>query len=91
MPTYDYQCDNCGDKFEEFQAITAEPVSICKLCGNGPVKRLISGGAGFVLQGGGWYKDGYGDKAPAKTETKPSEHKPADPAKATETKTYKKD
>lgn len=92
MPTYVYECQNCGDRFEEFQSISAEPLNICKLCKNGPVKRLISGGAGFILQGGGWYKDGYGSKVPeTPTEIKPSDHKPADPAKATEPKTYKKD
>jgi putative FmdB family regulatory protein len=28
------------------------------VCG-GPVKRLIAGGTGFVLNGKGWFKDGY--------------------------------
>ena len=52
MPTYEYECANCGKRFERRQAITAAPVEICPDCG-GKVRRLISGGAGFILKGGG--------------------------------------
>jgi len=58
MPTYDYQCDECGHKFEEFQSISAEPLSECPFC-HGKVKRLIGGGNGFLFKGSGFYITDY--------------------------------
>lgn len=92
MPTYDYACEGCGGRFEAFQTITANPLEVCSLCQKGPVKRLISGGAGLIFKGTGFYCTDYkGTKQEKPVDAKPSEHKPADPAKATEPKTYKKD
>src|SRR5664279_5655329 len=60
MPTYEYKCDTCGYEFEEFQSITAEPLTKCKKpdC-NGTVHRLISSGAGFLFKGSGFYSTDY--------------------------------
>lgn len=52
MPTYEYACESCGLNFERRQAITDPPLAECPECG-GEVRRLISGGAGFVLKGPG--------------------------------------
>lgn len=52
MPTYEYECAACGKRFERRQSITEEPIALCPDCG-GKVRRLISGGAGFILKGGG--------------------------------------
>jgi putative FmdB family regulatory protein len=49
MPTYEYECDTCGLKFERRQAITEQPITVCPEC-RGTVQRLISGGAGFILR-----------------------------------------
>ena len=49
MPTYEYACDACGHKFEEFQSITSKPVKKCPVCKKNKVKRLISAGAGLVF------------------------------------------
>lgn len=57
MPLYEYQCKECGHKFEVRQKFTDQPVSDCKLCG-GAAKKAISV-AGFSLKGGGWYQQGY--------------------------------
>ena len=60
MPTYEYECEKCGLRFEAFQSITAEPLTVCqnKDCG-GKVKRLFSGGAGFLFKGSGFYITDY--------------------------------
>jgi len=50
MPTYDYQCEKCGYRFEQFQKMSDAPVKICPEC-QGSVRRLLSGGAGFFLKG----------------------------------------
>lgn len=50
MPTYEYACGACGQQFERRQAMTDPPLFECPSCG-GPVRRLVSGGAGFILKG----------------------------------------
>ncbi len=52
MPTYEYECEKCGLKFERMQPISAAPLRQCPQC-RGQVRRLISGGAGFIVKGGG--------------------------------------
>ncbi len=59
MPTYEYECPDCGVRFEEFQSITAEPVKDCPSCGEHNVKRLISAGAGLIFKGSGFYETDY--------------------------------
>jgi putative FmdB family regulatory protein len=54
MPTYQYRCNKCGHEFEEFQSITEDPIETCPKC-KGPVHRLISGGAGLLFKGSGFY------------------------------------
>ena len=54
MPTYDYHCTACGQAFEVFQKMSDEPLSSCPDCGAG-VRRKISGGAGFLFKGDGFY------------------------------------
>jgi putative FmdB family regulatory protein len=50
MPTYEYVCEKCGFRFERRQAITEAPVSECPEC-RGNVRRLVSGGVGFIAKG----------------------------------------
>lgn len=57
MPTYEYLCASCNQKFETEQAMSDEPLSSCPLCNEGPVKRLIGGGAGLIFKGSGFYKN----------------------------------
>src|SRR5450432_1565974 len=63
--TYEYVCTACGHAWEAEQAISAAPIKICPNCGTEHAKRQVSGGAGFILKGGGWYADGYGSSKPA--------------------------
>jgi putative FmdB family regulatory protein len=41
MPAYEYKCEVCKYKFEEFQSIHDDPISVCPKC-NGKVNKLIS-------------------------------------------------
>jgi len=59
MPTYEYECAN-GHHFEVEQSIKDDPLKRCKVC-KAKVHRLISA-SHFILKGGGWYADGYGNK-----------------------------
>lgn len=85
MPTYEYKCDACGHEFEKFQSMSAEPIKKCPKCGKNKVRRLISGGAGLIFKGSGFYitdyrEAGYSEKAKADSAEgqKPAESKPAD-------------
>lgn len=54
MPTYDYRCRACGRDFEVFQRMSDKPGASCPGCGSA-AERLISGGAGFLFKGDGFY------------------------------------
>ena len=60
MPTYDYQCQKCGHELERVQRITEDPIKTCPECKSKKAKRLLSA-PNFILKGGGWYADGYGN------------------------------
>ncbi len=59
MPTYEYACTDCSHEFEAFQSITAKPIRKCPECGKRKVERLISGGAGLLFKGSGFYITDY--------------------------------
>lgn len=59
MPTYEYQCDACDHKFEEFQSITADPLTKCPSCKKKKVRRLFSTGGGLLFKGSGFYITDY--------------------------------
>jgi putative FmdB family regulatory protein len=50
MPIYEYLCNDCGRKFEISQSTSDSPLSNCPEC-SGSVRRIISGGSGFILKG----------------------------------------
>ncbi|MFO8006447.1 MAG: FmdB family zinc ribbon protein [Candidatus Brocadiia bacterium] len=54
MPTYEYECTESGRRFEVLQGMEDDPLENCPECG-GTVRRLISGGAGVVFKGNGFY------------------------------------
>ncbi len=66
MPTYEYECP-AGHHFEKFfQRISHRPRAACPTCGK-QARRLISGGAGLVFKGSGFYETDYkraGEKNP---------------------------
>ena len=97
MPTYQYICQKCGHEFDLFQPISAKTLEICpkdvcpkKSWQKGKVKRAITGGAGLIFKGSGFYITDYRSEkykeaakkdsaAPASADPKPSatKEKPA--------------
>ena len=59
MPTYDYECDACGHRFELFQSISADPEKKCPECKKLKLRRLIGTGAAVVFKGSGFYQTDY--------------------------------
>ncbi|MBD3426377.1 MAG: zinc ribbon domain-containing protein [Candidatus Omnitrophica bacterium] len=70
MPTYDYVCADCGNRFELFQSMKDDPLKDCPKC-KGHLKRLIGTGAGIIFKGKGFYQTDYKSACPAGGE-KPS-------------------
>lgn len=92
MPTYVYRCtaDGCTHEFETFQRMSDKAEAACPTCGAAS-ERKLSGGAGFLFKGSGFYitdyrSDGYKKAAKADSEKgssgsngKSSEKKPSEP------------
>ncbi len=53
MPTYEYQCKECGNVQEQMHGITATPKVTCEIC-SGDCERLFSLNKNFVLKGNDW-------------------------------------
>ena len=96
MPTYEYECNQCSHRFEQFQSMKAEPIKECPVC-KGETRRLIGSGAGIIFKGSGFYQTDYrsssyrkkaeadqkkpeGDKKPDGV-TRHPETKPKDPVR----------
>jgi putative FmdB family regulatory protein len=89
MPVYEFECQTCGQRFEELMRLSDPDPTECR-CGKAqPVRRVLTAPA-FRLAGTGWYetdfkKDGdrkrnlAGDAEPTKANGEgKSEAKPAD-------------
>jgi putative FmdB family regulatory protein len=62
MPLYEFQCDECGHRFEIIQQRFSDPPpAACPRCG-GAVRKLVSSPA-FQFKGSGWYVTDYAKKA----------------------------
>ena len=68
MPTYEYRCPK-GHHFELFQKMSEEPRAQCPECG-AESERLLSGGAGFLFKGNGFYITDYRSESYKKAASK---------------------
>lgn len=59
MPTYEYRCRECSEVFEFLQQFSDSPKRKCPACGRHRLKKLISGGAGLIFKGSGFYSTDY--------------------------------
>lgn len=66
MPTYEYQCMDCGLSFEAFQKMSENPLEKCVKC-QGSVRKKVSGGSGLIFKGSGFYITDYNKKSSAKS------------------------
>ena len=54
MPTYEYACTKCGERFDVYQSFSDDPLKKHKGCGGKLTK--VFGPVGIVLKGSGFYK-----------------------------------
>ncbi|MFD4631180.1 FmdB family zinc ribbon protein [Streptomyces sp. NPDC058284] len=55
MPTYQYQCTECGEGLEAVQKFTDDALTECPNC-NGRLKKVFSA-VGIVFKGSGFYRN----------------------------------
>jgi putative FmdB family regulatory protein len=91
MPTYTYQCENCGVSFDQYQKFSEAPLITCPECGEHALRKVYQP-VGIVFKGKGFYatdnrspsgqssnadkEESAKTKTESKNETKP-ETKPA--------------
>ena len=80
MPTYEYECLNCGHKFDAFQSMNDKALKKCPKCSKLKLKKLIGKGAGIIFKGSGFYATDY--KKPDKKAAKKREDSPCSDCKA---------
>ncbi len=54
MPTYTYQCENCGVRFERQQKFSEQPLSRCPECSKKTLRKIFTP-VGIVFKGSGFY------------------------------------
>lgn len=95
MPTYEYACTACAERFEVVQRITDAALTECPACGQ-RLRKVIHP-VGVVFKGGGFYKtDSRGTKPSSSSSSSssatssssaaaPAPAKPAEPSSSTGT------
>ena len=80
MPIYEFECGDCGKRFDRLQKISDPDPTDCPACARPSVRRRVTAPS-FRLAGSGWYEtdfkkdgdkkrnlaDGGGDSKPAAT------------------------
>ncbi|WP_205022473.1 FmdB family zinc ribbon protein [Streptomyces sp. HB132] len=90
MPTYQYQCTECGEGLEAVQKFTDDALTVCPNC-EGRLKKVFSA-VGIVFKGSGFYRNDSRGSSSSSTPATSSSGKASDsstgssPAKA-DTKT----
>ena len=85
MPTYEYECDACKHRFDEFQSFSDQPLTKCPKCKKKKLRRLLGSGAAVIFKGSGFYETDYRSesyKRAAKADAEAA--KPAETAKPSE-------
>jgi len=59
MPTYEYECEACGHRFDELQSFHDPVLKKCPKCGKNKLRRLFGTGAAILFKGSGFYQTDY--------------------------------
>ncbi|WP_254812353.1 FmdB family zinc ribbon protein [Streptomyces cavourensis] len=89
MPTYQYQCTECGEGLEAVQKFTDDALTVCPSC-DGRLKKVFSA-VGIVFKGSGFYRnDSRGSSSsstPASSTSKSSDSGSSSSSTGSDTKT----
>ncbi|MFE9737133.1 FmdB family zinc ribbon protein [Streptomyces sp. NPDC006477] len=78
MPTYQYQCTECGEGLEAVQKFTDDALTECPQC-EGRLKKVFSA-VGIVFKGSGFYRN---DSRGSSSSSSPAASKSTTPASST--------
>ena len=70
MPTYQYQCTECGEGLEVVQKFTDDALTVCPNC-EGALRKVYSA-VGIVFKGSGFYRTDSRSKSSSSTGSKSS-------------------
>lgn len=83
MPIYEFECGECGKRFDRLQKLSDPDPTDCPACALPGVRRRVTAPS-FRLAGSGWYETDFkkdGDKKRNLVESGGGESKPAEAAK----------
>jgi putative FmdB family regulatory protein len=84
MPIYEFECSQCGHRFDRLQKLSDTDPVVCPACDTPNLHRRVSAPS-FRLAGSGWYETDFkkdGDKKRNLVDASPGEAKPAAAAPA---------
>lgn len=87
MPTYEYECTECGHNFEHLQSMVEKKLRKCPKCGKMKLQRLIGRGGGIIFKGTGFYETDFKTKTEPKKKESEGVSKPASDTTAVKTET----
>ncbi|MFE5240706.1 MULTISPECIES: FmdB family zinc ribbon protein [unclassified Streptomyces] len=76
MPTYQYQCTECGEGLEAVQKFTDDALTVCPNC-EGRLKKVFSA-VGIVFKGSGFYRNDSRGSSSSSTPATSSSSKTSD-------------
>nr|WP_223189081.1 FmdB family zinc ribbon protein [Streptomyces sp. TRM68416] len=80
VPTYQYQCTECGEGLEAVQKFTDDALTECPTC-DGRLKKVFSA-VGIVFKGSGFYRN---DSRGSSSSSSPASSKPSTSSTSTST------
>ena len=84
MPTYQYQCTECGEALEVQQSFSDDTLTVCPVC-EGRLRKVFNA-VGVVFKGSGFYRNDSRPTAassdPPKSEPTTNGTKKAEPSKS---------
>ncbi|MBM7171172.1 FmdB family transcriptional regulator [Streptomyces sp. G44] len=83
MPTYQYQCTECGEGLEAVQKFTDDALTVCPNC-DGRLKKVFSA-VGIVFKGSGFYRNDSRGSSSSSTPSSSSSSKSTSDAKPSST------
>ncbi|HET6355256.1 FmdB family zinc ribbon protein [Streptomyces sp.] len=84
MPTYQYQCTECGEGLEAVQKFTDDALTVCPNC-EGRLKKVFSA-VGIVFKGSGFYRNDSRGSSSSSSPASSGASTPSSGAKSSESK-----
>ena len=86
MPTYQYQCDDCGAPLEVVQSFSDDALTQCPACGANSLRKVY-GSVGVVFKGSGFYRTDSRSSSSSTTPASTTTYSSSTPASTTSTTT----